>query len=135
MICSKCKQPKKLKEFPLRNGKPRKHCKECAREMSRKHYRENKEYYLERNRKVKRKLRKFLYDFLSENPCVDCGEDDPIVLDFDHQRDKVFQLGSFHRTTLSLRRIKEEMDKCEIRCSNCHRRKTAKDLGWYSGMV
>jgi len=27
--------------------------------------------------------------------------------------------------------ILEEINKCVIRCSNCHRKKTAKDFSWY----
>lgn len=26
--------------------------------------------------------------------------------------------------------LKTEIEKCEVRCANCHRRKTARDLGW-----
>ena len=27
--------------------------------------------------------------------------------------------------------VLEEINKCEVRCANCHRQKTAKDENWY----
>jgi hypothetical protein len=61
------------------------------------------------------------------HPCVDCGEPDIQVLDFDHVRG--IKLSSIARM-LSQRRpvasILDEMEKCEVRCANCHRRATAR---------
>lgn len=73
------------------------------------------------------RLRAALRIFLQGHPCVDCGEKDPTVLEFDHVRgvkrrsvsEWVFTGGC------SLKTLIEEMKKCEIRCANCHRRITA----------
>ncbi len=55
--------------------------------------------------------------------CIDCGYDkDPIALDFDHLRDKKFQISS--NVTRSLKSIFLEIMKCEVRCANCHRKVT-----------
>ena len=59
---------------------------------------------------------------------MDCGETNPIVLEFDHQSDKKFNLGNAVNKAYALSRIKEEIANCEIRCANCHRKKTAQDV-------
>ena len=63
--------------------------------------------------------------------CADCGEKDPVVLEFDHVRDKEKDVSLLLAGGYSLERILKEIDKCVIRCANCHRRKTAKDQNWY----
>jgi hypothetical protein len=68
---------------------------------------------------------------LSRSACVDCGEQDPVVLDFDHiaaKRDKVTRLAWFG---CSLETIDDEIKRCEIRCANCHRRMTASRGGHF----
>ena len=58
-------------------------------------------------------------------PCADCGKSYPsYVMDFDHgEGDKVGNVGSMkHR--VSLTRLQEEIDKCEVVCANCHRERT-----------
>jgi hypothetical protein len=69
--------------------------------------------------------------FLREHPCVDCGEADPIVLDFDHVRGtKRMKISRMLSGTYSLKAIFEEIEKCEVRCANCHRRITASRGGF-----
>jgi len=63
--------------------------------------------------------------------CEDCGEPDPVVLDFDHVGPKrasviVLAFGGY-----GLRTLKLETASCEIRCANCHRRRTASIRGYY----
>ncbi len=67
----------------------------------------------------------WLDKYKAEHPCVDCGESDPIVLEFDH----LPQFRSLtHRSigTLigSIPAMLEEIAKCEVACANCHRRRT-----------
>ena len=84
-----------------------------------------------RDRRKRARNRKFIAEYLEIHHCVDCKEDNPVVLDFDHVRGKkksnisVMVLGG-----RSIKSIKEEIEKCEVRCSNCHRIKTAKNKEW-----
>ena len=66
--------------------------------------------------------KKLIQEYLSTHPCVDCGNPNPIVLEFDHVRGKkhkavsVMVIESFSWVT-----ILKEIAKCEVRCANCHR--------------
>lgn len=77
------------------------------------------------------KARRIVYNYLLSHPCVDCGNKDPIVLTFDHLRDKEFEICNGVRKGFSIKRILNEMQKCEVRCANCHTLKSAKDYNWY----
>jgi hypothetical protein len=67
----------------------------------------------------------FLIEYLSDHPRVDCGEADIVVLEFDHQRDKLFTVSVLCREGYSLEKLKQEVAKCEVVCANCHQRRTA----------
>jgi hypothetical protein len=72
-----------------------------------------------------KKIQKLVWEYKSTHSCVDCGEIDPIVLDFDHiGTDKQFNISDAASKGLSWVKIQEEIAKCETRCSNCHRRVT-----------
>jgi uncharacterized protein YjbK len=136
--CSKCSLEKPEHEFNFKNKNLmilQKSCKTCTREQIRNHYLKNRDYYLSKAHKRNVKLRisnqKYIFEYLLKNPCIDCGEKDPIVLDFDHQRDKHIEISSLIKWNYSLSKLKLEISKCVIRCANCHRRKTAKDYNWY----
>lgn len=73
---------------------------------------------------------KYVCEYLSEHGCVDCDETDIVVLDFDHVRGK--KLDSINR--LMNRKpaiVIAEILKCVVRCSNCHRRRHAKEKGFF----
>ena len=70
-------------------------------------------------------MAQYLRDLKTSTPCVDCRISYPYyVMDFDHVRGvkhaNVMELVS----TLSKKRIDQEIAKCEIVCSNCHRIRT-----------
>ncbi len=86
----------------------------------------SREKLYEAQKKHRIKIRGKLFEYLSSKKCIDCGEKDPIVLDFDHidpnkKFKPVSKLLSGHWSWSSLT---HEIAKCEIRCANCHRRKT-----------
>jgi hypothetical protein len=73
-----------------------------------------------------------LYAYLSEHPCVDCGNSDIRILEFDHvrgrKRDDVAELLTNGATWTT---ILTEIAKCEVRCVNCHRIKTSERGDWW----
>src|SRR5215217_3936569 len=92
----------------------------------------NRQRYIDQAAVVKRRLRHertlALIEYFRTHPCVQCGEPDPVVLEFDHVRDKGFDIG---QNLLDYRweAIVEEIEKCEVVCANCHRRRTAQRRG------
>ena len=108
---------------------------EARRAYTRWHYEQNKAAYKARARahdtKTKESVRQFLLAYLSEHPCIDCGEIDPIVLEFDHREgtNKAFNLGEACNRSMSLTSVKAEVTKCDVRCANCHRRVTYRRAG------
>ncbi len=136
--CNKCKLEKEEDQFNFKNKKLNlrsKVCKACTRKAIKDHYQRNRSYYLskanKRNEKQKKEQQELLLEFLSKNPCIDCGESDPIVLEFDHIENKFENVSVMVKSRFSTKKLLEEIKKCEIRCANCHRRKTARDFNWY----
>jgi hypothetical protein len=85
---------------------------------------------LKKNRKKNKKtIQEFIVDYLKTHPCVDCGINDILVLEFDHVKGKSENVSHLMRQGCSINRLKEEIDLCEVRCCNCHRRKTLNRLG------
>ena len=66
---------------------------------------------------------------LIESVCADCGCADTAVLEFDHVRGKNGRVSRMARNGCSLARLEAEIALCEVRCGNCHRRRTRTQLG------
>lgn len=63
-----------------------------------------------------------------DKPCVDCGIKYPYYcMDFDHLRDKQWNIGQDY-TRIGIEVLKNEIKKCEVVCSNCHRKRTYERL-------
>lgn len=64
-----------------------------------------------------------VYAHLLSHPCVDCGERDIMTLQFDHVHgEKSAAVSKLMQASVS--RVQAEIAKCEVRCGNCHRRRT-----------
>lgn len=133
--CTKCGVSKPPSSFVKNKSKKNglaSHCLECHRVLCIDYYGRNSTKFAERNVKRRISAKRFVWEFLKTHPCIDCGEADVVVLDFDHRspdtKKKAVSLMVQEGNSLDL--IKKEMNKCDIRCANCHRRRTAKQFQW-----
>ena len=130
--CCKCKKSKHDNQFPARSGGglgP--YCWPCKRQYDRDYWSRTKVRRNKRKRQngvqIRLRNRAFVRAYLEKHPCVDCGENDPVVLDFHHVRGrKNRDISTLVRERASLRAIKAEIAKCVVCCANCHRRRTHK---------
>ncbi len=119
-----------------KEGKYNSWCKQCVNNHGRNRWNNSlsEEYKIRKNEKtkiLKDTLRNLVYEYLLEHPCVVCGESDPVVLDFDHINNKHSDISSLIKSGCSIETINQEINKCQVLCANCHRRKTAKEFKWY----
>jgi hypothetical protein len=119
-ICPKCETIKPLTEFYKRSnrGDYNGYCKKCSNS-----------YHTNRIKEVKLKMINYKGD-----QCVDCGlkveNSHYCVFDFHHldpiEKDSNFDKIKYQKWEV----IKEELDKCVLLCSNCHRMRHAQNEGW-----
>lgn len=92
-------------------------------------------YSMNSRSKRRETIRRKMMNFYKNNPCVDCGESDPRVLDFDHLNNKKHNVSTLLRKEYSWDSILEEARKCEVRCANCHRIKTSIEQNHYTNRL
>lgn len=77
------------------------------------------------NQKYNERNRAYVKELKEATPCMDCGKFYPCyVMDFDHQRDKKFNIANMMQRASSFETLLTEIAKCEIVCANCHRERT-----------
>jgi len=144
--CYHCKKNKAIKFFGKNKGRRdglQSSCKNCKSEINKKYYKENKAKCIERIGLGKRKRALHNYTRLVtkyfSKPCVDCNEIyHPSSMVFDHISSKSKNIykteGVMYlvRSGYSWKAIKKEVDKCAVRCQNCHFLKTSKDFEHWS---
>lgn len=122
-ICSKCKELKPISEFAINNTKKDGHaseCKSCRKIYRDRHYQENKEYYKTKAAEYKKKKMAEFEEYKSTLKCVVCGESRPWCLDF-HHVNPLEKENEVSHLIESPKKFKEEIKKCIVLCSNCHR--------------
>ncbi len=141
-VCTTCHVEKPVEEYSFRNKKKgRRHrcCKVCHAAYRREHYQENRKKYIgmardwdaQNGEKLFQRSLEYVFNYLREHPCVDCGETNILVLEFDHVRgEKQYDIGTMIHGNSSLKKLEEEIAKCEVRCASCHRIKTALQENW-----
>lgn len=143
--CRKCNTEKEWPiDFAIRhrpNGvkKMSNHCKECQKKSQKESIEKRGVEYNE-TQSEQRKIRKsyqhrIIFTHYKNNPCVDCRENDVLVLQFDHVRGtKSFGIGgSLGKVTDE--RLVAEIAKCDVRCANCHQRRHALEDGRFSSFM
>lgn len=144
-ICSgECGQRLPLNEihFALRNKKYgiyRSDCKTCFNAKQKLRYLANDSYsagVLERTKQARKRNRMIIVEYLKNHCCVDCGETDGVVLEFDHVIGKKnASISKMVSDKTSVDTLMKEVEKCEVVCANCHRKRTAKRAGWDKNYV
>ena len=77
-----------------------------------------------------------LFDYLDDKACMDCGEPDSRVLQFDHvSGEKRGNVAQMVAAGYGWDTILEEIAKCEIVCANCHTKRTAERGGFWRADV
>jgi hypothetical protein len=126
--CYVCKLEKPFTDFYKRayaKDGCQPYCKACQKVRIKAYYDANPTPTLERTKHNKREARRLFDEWMSQQACIDCGESDPVVLDCDHVRGtKRNNVSTMVGRGDTWKLISEELEKCEVRCANCHRRKT-----------
>lgn len=134
-VCPKCMKllDQTFFNWKIKGKKLQVYCKSCSRDYVRNHYNHNRDYYIQkailRRMDLKEKGHAYLLEYLQSHPCVDCGETDIDVLEFDHtdRSMKKTEVSKMIHIGFQIEKLQEEVEKCDIRCANCHRRKTSRE--------
>ena len=135
--CGKCKKALPIESFSFKvkkTGKRQSWCRDCHNTRSRQHYRDNHERHIwlvgRRKKKTVAENRQKLLAYLRSHPCVDCGKKTPIFLQFDHVRGKKKStVPKMAASGFKWATVMAEINKCEVRCVECHILKTASKQG------
>jgi len=137
--CTKCLEEKPPDEFPAnsrsKDGRGWR-CRQCQREYFAEYYQQTGH-----SERIKSRTQRRRQELTSEalaaygGRCVDCEEDDPEVLTFDHvdndggQHRRELAKGKRGSTTQILRWAKQNgwPPRLQVLCANCHLRKTRRD--------
>lgn len=139
-VCPKCAKKKDTSEFNKAAAKRdglQSYCKFCSGEVVKALYKYNSEERREKQiawDKLRRdRKQQFVLKYLLIHPCIDCGEADIVVLQFDHiipvkdgKGRRILAGSSITKST-----FEEEISKCVVRCANCHVRRHRRDSNDY----
>lgn len=79
-----------------------------------------------RDRRKRKELRGWYIDYKSHLKCSVCGENHPATLEFHHKdpATKILEIGTMVSSVpkFSKEKILDEINKCLVICSNCHKK-------------
>jgi NMD protein affecting ribosome stability and mRNA decay len=114
-LCKKCNIKKSLNNFWLKKGTKdglNRLCIDCTKKEAKEHYNNNKEQYFDK--------RKWFFELKKGLKCEICGFDHPAALDF-HHIDPTQKKFAISPNRHNKKEVLEEIKKCKVLCSNCHR--------------
>lgn len=126
-LCTVCKLTKPFSDFNRKKANKdglQPHCRNCSHRLFKEYYHTNREKHYIKVKKnqieYEKRNREYLLKIKLERGCYFCPESEPCCLDFHHIKDKKFDLGAVNGHSLDT--VKEEVNKCIVVCSNCHRK-------------
>lgn len=129
-VCSRCHRELTLASFNRLGDGYQYYCRECFRT----YFRDRGELHYRQVRDAKAArvavAVTFVGGLLHRSSCKDCGEDNAAVLEFDHVGEKFDNVARMVWDGASVGRLRDEIDRCEIVCVCCHRRRTARRANW-----
>lgn len=128
--CCTCHEVRPLTDFNVRRAAPdglQSRCRSCSREWYVAHREQHRANVRRRTVATRVEYKRRIGEHLETHPCVDCGESDVRVLDFDHDvgSDKTADIAALVAACGRWSDIVSEIAKCSVRCANCHRRVTS----------
>lgn len=127
-ICSRCEKelPADDKHFASRNDRGKEelqgHCRICQKKYRRQHYENNKDKYINKAKLYRDKFVEWFVEYKKTLKCTKCGDNRYWVLDFHHidPIEKDVDVATLVRKC-NKKRLLNEVKKCIVVCSNCHR--------------
>lgn len=86
------------------------------------YYIKHTEFFKANRQKSRKLLKDYVIEYRKNHPCLLCGESHQACLQF-HHRDpskKILEIYRIVNRMWSLKRLKQEIEKCDILCANCH---------------
>ena len=128
--CNKCEHKLDLSAFSYNRSKEDGYnstCKQCQKAYAKSHYAANRSYYISKATASKKKaypanLHK-VNEHKARHACKYCPESDPCCLDLHHREsaDKEYSIAN-KLGDYSWAALEKEILKCDVVCSNCHRK-------------
>lgn len=126
-ICTRCKEDKELSQFGKSGTRFSSWCKSCHSEYYRLNRDRHKKSMILWEKRRNKELRDIVINRMIDG-CIDCGQKNILTLEFDHKDGKEkreHSIAKLMNSRCSPERLIQELDKCEVRCANCHRIKTS----------
>ena len=125
IVCGTCNKAKGANAFWKRAGTKsgrRSYCKLCARKSKAEWYERNKDKVSHANRDKKNQNKLLMRSVKMMVPCKLCGEKEFCCLDFHHVNGDGNGHGIAEFVDFSTESFRNEIEKCAVICSNCHRK-------------
>jgi hypothetical protein len=123
--CSKCNKEKSFTEFHFSKSKKdgySSYCKKCSCEAANKYNKKNINLVIDRAKEKRDQIKLIVNNIKNKYGCYFCSEKDACCLDFHHPNDNKKDNISYLTMAKNIDKLFEEINKCIVICSNCHRK-------------